>query len=568
MQPNQQLDPQALNLAKAIRRAETGGIADPYNARGASGESGAYQYMPDTWKQWAGQYLGDPNSPLSVENQNKVAYSRIKELKDKGLTPAQIASAWNSGDPDKYRQNWRGVNSQGVEYDTPGYVEKVSRHYNEIKGGGAAVGGSYPAPPEPQEYKPMGDLTKLVPEEKSLGRKAAEFMFPILEDKERTNLQTLGDVGLSALSLVPGLGAAGLGAKAAVQGGKAAVKGLIPMAMRPSTVAVGGGIGYTGDVLSNLSEGDTGTEALAPGIGTALGVGAPLLGRALKGTGTVKRALDDDAMDKAAGLVAPPNFKKNVKQGLKQGLVGKGGGLKGEIGLGLDQRQTRAADSIKELVKKGTLKESDTIEKKVGVVRAEIADTAKNLERQIDEMDVVPVLQPEELDDLLKRTEEIFEESPVLVGDAGVAAKRIYKKFVSFLPKGQDVTAKDLLQARKKLDNWVASEGRTAAFDPKMESAISKGLREIRQGANDLLAEKAPNVEVKKMLQQQSAMYDALDAIIENGWKEVGTTGVGRFFQKRPLAKEIAREGVKIAATGAGLGYVSNYLGNRATEDK
>ena len=128
------LDTQALNLAKAIRKAETGTSSDPYNAKGASGEYGAYQYMPDTWKQWSKQYLGREGAEMSVENQNKVAYARIKELKDQGLNPAQIASTWNSGNPDRYKQNWKGVNSQGVQYDTPGYVQKVSQYYNELKG--------------------------------------------------------------------------------------------------------------------------------------------------------------------------------------------------------------------------------------------------------------------------------------------------------------------------------------------------------------------------------------------------------------------------------------------------
>lgn len=138
MNPNQ-LDPQALNLAKAIRRAETGSSTDPYNAKGASGEYGAYQFMPDTWKQWSGQYLQDANAEMSVENQNKVAYSRIKELKDQGYNPAQIASMWNSGKAEAYKEDFRGVNSQGVEYDVPAYVQKVSQYYNELKGGGQAA---------------------------------------------------------------------------------------------------------------------------------------------------------------------------------------------------------------------------------------------------------------------------------------------------------------------------------------------------------------------------------------------------------------------------------------------
>lgn len=146
---NPQLDPQALNLAKAIRRAETGTSSDPYNATGSSGERGAYQYMPETWKQWAGQYLQDSNAELSVENQNKVAYSRIKELKDQGYSPVEIASLWNSGD----RNAYKGVRSDGVtptvgkiknsagvevDIDVPTYAKKVSQYYREFSGNQAS----------------------------------------------------------------------------------------------------------------------------------------------------------------------------------------------------------------------------------------------------------------------------------------------------------------------------------------------------------------------------------------------------------------------------------------------
>jgi hypothetical protein len=131
------MDKDAVNLAKAIRRAETGGSSDPYNAKGASGEYGAYQFMPKTWQGWSKQYLGQENAPMSVANQNKVAYLRIKELKDQGLTPAQIASSWNSGGKDTYKTTGeaaKSTNDQGVDYDVPAYVKKVSQNYRAIAG--------------------------------------------------------------------------------------------------------------------------------------------------------------------------------------------------------------------------------------------------------------------------------------------------------------------------------------------------------------------------------------------------------------------------------------------------
>lgn len=129
-----QLDPQALALAKAIRRTETGGHKDPYNARGASGEFGAFQFMPATYKSLAQKHLGNANAAPTVENQNKIVYSEIKKLKDQGYNPAQIASIWNSGKPDRYKNGGVGVNKYGVSYNVPQYVSKVSQNYKALIG--------------------------------------------------------------------------------------------------------------------------------------------------------------------------------------------------------------------------------------------------------------------------------------------------------------------------------------------------------------------------------------------------------------------------------------------------
>ena len=127
---NEQLDPSIINLVKAIGKSESGGN---YNAKGKSGEFGAYQFMPSTWKVWAKKFLGDANAQMTKENQDKVAYSQIKEWGQQGLKPSQIASMWNSGKP-----NWQGnvgTNKAGVQYDTPSYVKKVGDTYASLMKG-------------------------------------------------------------------------------------------------------------------------------------------------------------------------------------------------------------------------------------------------------------------------------------------------------------------------------------------------------------------------------------------------------------------------------------------------
>lgn len=108
----------ASSIAEAIKQVESGGN---YNAKGGSGEGGAYQFMPTTWKSWAGKYLGNANAPMSQENQDKVATARIQDWLNEGKTPAEIALLWNSGKTTPVK----GVNRYGVAYDSGAYRDKV-----------------------------------------------------------------------------------------------------------------------------------------------------------------------------------------------------------------------------------------------------------------------------------------------------------------------------------------------------------------------------------------------------------------------------------------------------------
>jgi len=129
------IDPQVKNLVSAIGRAETGEpTPEAYSKTGASGEFGRYQFMPNTYRGYAKKYLGDENAQPTIDNQNKIAYSFVKEKKDQGYNPAQIASMWNAGEgkPNAYKENYRGINSQGVKFDTPAYAQTVSSYYQQL----------------------------------------------------------------------------------------------------------------------------------------------------------------------------------------------------------------------------------------------------------------------------------------------------------------------------------------------------------------------------------------------------------------------------------------------------
>lgn len=295
MNPNQsQLDPQAVALSKAIRHVESGG--DP-NAKGSSGEYGAYQWEPGSWdamSQRAG--INVPLHESSLEQQNQVAYTQIKAWKDQGYNPGQIASMWNAGEgkPNAYLEGNAGVNKEGVSYDTAEYARKVAEAYHQFNGGASypAPGSQaqsdtstgYPAPQAPtttagpdQTAQPqetfMGDLSQgdFMGAAKTGAEGLVNAAFPIIDDvgadiqgKSNKNLlQQAADLGLSALWFAPGLDALAPEAAAALEGsgflGKIAHGALS-----------GAGIGAAAGGLQSLSQGGNVLKGAATG---ALGGG-------------------------------------------------------------------------------------------------------------------------------------------------------------------------------------------------------------------------------------------------------------------------------------------------------
>lgn len=155
------VDPTALALSRAIRQAEGG---DYNNTSGDNGTSaGAYQWnnyvdgksqklapsqLPANFVSAAKQHGLDPTD-FSQPNQDHVAYEQIKEQLDAGHSQSEVASWWNSGHYDSAGNS--GYNSQiGLHYDTPTYVQKVQKFYEqEMQNPGSTV-----APTNSNTYNP------------------------------------------------------------------------------------------------------------------------------------------------------------------------------------------------------------------------------------------------------------------------------------------------------------------------------------------------------------------------------------------------------------------------------
>ena len=124
-------------LADAIALHESGGRFD---AKGGSGEHGAFQFMPGTWvaisKAYAQANGINQSIPMTKDNEDKVARWKIKSLLDSGRTPREVALIWNGslgGSEQAVVKS--GTNSAGIKYDTGAYADAVLRNLKKSSAG-------------------------------------------------------------------------------------------------------------------------------------------------------------------------------------------------------------------------------------------------------------------------------------------------------------------------------------------------------------------------------------------------------------------------------------------------
>lgn len=114
-------------LADAIAQHESGGN---FGAKGATGESGAFQFMPATWNIVSQQYAKangiNQSLPMTAANEDKVARWKIGQLLASGKTPREVALIWNGSLGGSEEATVKsGTNSKGVKYDTGAYANSV-----------------------------------------------------------------------------------------------------------------------------------------------------------------------------------------------------------------------------------------------------------------------------------------------------------------------------------------------------------------------------------------------------------------------------------------------------------
>jgi hypothetical protein len=144
-----------------------------------------------------------------------------------------------------------------------------------------------------------------------------------------------------------------------------------------------------------------------------------------------------------------------------------------------------------------------------------------------------------------------------LSGEAESYAKDMLKKAQQFI-EASDGTTLGLLDARRKLDSWIADNSGTG-FDPHIINGRNAAQRALRDHINTTVDARVPDVRVKEHLHQQHYLLDARDNLNDKLPAE-GTNPLSRFLGSLSEGGHVGPVGATAIATGATAGAVTESL--------
>lgn len=540
---------QAANLTKAIFQNESG---TNYNATGDAGTSkGAGQWQAATWKAQAQDVLGDAGAPMTPANQSVVAQGTIRKLIAQGKNAAQIAAIWNSGTD----TNWENkvgkttINGQTISYNVPQYVKNVTDLYQQYKSQSPQ-----PTPPQAKDPGFLANEGTSVANRLTQGSNAVANTFSGKIDPISGVLQTVGaaagginDLAGNALgAIVPGF------IKKPVEG---AVSGLIGNALNTKVgqSAISGveSFAQSHPTLSN-DIGAVGNIVGAAGLVTGAGAAKDAVGS------LISKGIGRDILGSTIEDISPTIKAGSTKGAAYAKGIGNSKNAFGNITRNIDPQLRQVATVVKEAVPK--FDKLPTFTDKLNAVKDGVTKFAQQLRTNL-RGNVQPILTNDDIQTLQNGIKAEIERNPMLTGDAGVNAQKIFNEFIRHLPTGKDATMEDVLDARQAVDSWIKTIGKGKAFDPSMENALSVGLRAVRQGANDLMESKVPDAGVKALLKKQTLLYDAMDGLAPKADSEVGTGVIKRFANSHPGLIRAGKYAGGTITTGLGIKEGQNLLG-------
>lgn len=231
------------------------------------------------------------------------------------------------------------------------------------------------------------------------------------------------------------------------------------------------------------------------------------------------------------------------------------------------QPSKREAEIASEIAKIKSIGKHKTLQGNYNVLQSEVGKEADNLKAMLVANDVF--FPRKEIRAALKNVSANLNKSPLITGDAATSAQRILEKMDELIDDMPKSSASNLLDARKKLDQWAKKQKGEAIFDPAgRDTAMSIALREIRQATNDFIDTKATNVPVKTSLRRQSNLYGAMENLAPKAADEA-PNAISRLLQNTakhvPLKNEFTQTIAAIlGAGGAGFAVASSPILGKA----
>lgn len=557
-----QIDPTVKALVSAIGETETGSPSpDAYTKKGQSGEYGRYQMTDDTYKARAQKYIGDATAAPTIENQNKIQYAWVKDMKDQGYSPAQIASMQNAGpgEPNAYQgtfQNGKhagkpsvGTNDYGAQYDVPAYTQKVSAAYQRLKG--QQDQGSISQQPTGDKSF-LGDVGDSVSKAgtgiaTAIGKGVSGEINPL-----SSILQTggaigagIGDVTNNALEHIPLLGGA--------------YKGLEGLISKGAQAAAGTQIGQS--VIQKGTDFATAHPELAGDIGAVGNIASAV--PVLKGLGIAKNAAKGGISaalhgteDAIAEAVAPSLTPKKAAQALiERGTVKKG--LLRETQLAPDPKVQEIAKAVRDNVP--GFDPSNPIQS-IPKVQKAVTDLRSSLKADVAIEGAGKIYPTKQLISRLKQIE-----MPDLIA-SDVTLSNVYKRLINRVEgiaraqggkveKLPDILSEFDATVKKQYPNLYRSEQLTP---------LRAGVKDIRETIKTFAEENMPTVALKDRMLTVHKLITAMENMATKATKgagsEIGTNAISRFGSRHPILKGLVKTGTKAAIEGTGIGAAMRIM--------
>ena len=308
-------------------------------------------------------------------------------------------------------------------------------------------------------------------------------------------------------------------------------------------VAKGVGAGYAYDVASNNAEGQTGAKSFTPGIGTAVGAGAPLLGKAVKAL--IPKTATENALNKISQVaenMTPTEKKQAIDEGRQ--VISKTITGKEKVDYKPSKEIQRASELLSDTLKKGD-RENIVVSK----VKDKIKELGQGAETYLkDNIKLIPQkIRDARINTLRNNASESLSKTDMKYYDEQIS---LFKKQLDKQPENTYGWYKALKEWETKVGENIP-KGKEALMGDVSASGKIRAAKDIRTGVREQISQEHPEFSGK--MYDLMSLYHAKDVSIINASKLKSTS----LFERNPKTGSLLKKVGYVGGVGVvgGLGY-------------